>query len=104
MTLVHQPAPRSDAVERCAGLEFPDPFRPLEDAADPAVVAWQDAEAKLVEDYVAAVPGIGRLRETVKRCSAGHSNPFEPPNPPVFGGGLWFRIEHAPAATQAHVI
>jgi prolyl oligopeptidase len=76
----------------------------LEDGTDRAVVAWQEAQAKLVEDYVGQVPGIDILRQHVARCSMGHSNPFEPPAPPIFREGRWFRTEHAPEATQAHVI
>jgi prolyl oligopeptidase len=97
-------APRGDDVEVAAGLEFPDPFHALEDSSDPAVTAWQDAQTKLVEEFVDSVPGVDTLRGYVARCSEGHSNPFEPPNPPVAGGVNWFWTDHAPGATQSHVV
>lgn len=40
---------RSDAVDELHGITIPDPFRPLEDAAAPATVAWLTQQAELVE-------------------------------------------------------
>jgi prolyl oligopeptidase len=69
-----------------AGLSFPDPFRPLENGLDPAVAAWQKAQAELVDAYVAGLPGVEDLRAQVARCLVDRVGSV-----PRFAGGRWFR-------------
>jgi prolyl oligopeptidase len=100
MTAIAYPtAPTSDAVDELAGLSFPDPYRPLENADDPAVVAWQRAQAELADAYVAELPFLDELRERVQRYALERY-----PTMPRFAGGRWFRTAYAPGATQAHVL
>src|SRR5262245_57167539 len=99
MSRPYPPAPRDDTVEVAGGHVFLHPFRPLEDASDPAVVAWQREQDKRTDAYVASIPGLARLRARVAHYSAGHNNPFEPPAVPRRAGGRWFRLEHAPGST-----
>jgi prolyl oligopeptidase len=98
VSLPYPPAPHGDDVERIAGLTFPDPYRPLEDGADEAVAAWQAAQTALADGYVAALPGLDRLRGLVAHHLVARVGL------PVHAGGRWFRAEHAPGATQAHVV
>jgi prolyl oligopeptidase len=44
---MYPPAPRSDIIDTLHGVAVPDPFRPLENADDPATIAWVDAENAL---------------------------------------------------------
>jgi prolyl oligopeptidase len=56
------PAPRDDRREILHGIEVEDPFRPLEDGADPATRAWVAAENRRTEAVLAQLPDRERLR------------------------------------------
>ena len=63
-------APRLDLVETLHGVAVADPFRPLENAADPATTAWVDAENALTRrqlDGPSRDRLVARLRE-LHRC------------------------------------
>jgi prolyl oligopeptidase len=51
-TYNYSPAPRSDTVDDYQGTRVADPFRTLEDADDPATVAWVDAENRLTRSLL----------------------------------------------------
>ena len=57
----YPPAERLDLVERLHGLELADPYRWLEDPADPRTVAWADAEDALARPALDALAGRDRL-------------------------------------------
>ncbi len=88
MTRDYPPAPRGDDVEVLAGLEFPDPFRALEDGRDPAVADWQRAQAELADGYTDGVPGLDRLRDRVALYSEEKVASI-----PRYAGGRWFRAD-----------
>ncbi|HST64564.1 MAG TPA: hypothetical protein VLM05_05190, partial [Mycobacteriales bacterium] len=57
----YPPAERLDLVERLHGLELADPYRWLEDPADPRTVAWSEAQDALARPALDALPGRDRL-------------------------------------------
>ena len=58
----YPPAGRTDVVDVLHGVPVPDPYRWLEDDADPATVAWSHAQATLLEAHAAAWPGREHVR------------------------------------------
>jgi prolyl oligopeptidase len=57
----YPPAERLDLVEQLNGHEVADPYRWLEDPADPRTVAWAEAEDELARPLLDALPGRDRL-------------------------------------------
>jgi prolyl oligopeptidase len=57
----YPPAERLDLVERLHGHVLADPYRWLEDPADPRTVAWAQAEDELARPALDALPGRDRL-------------------------------------------
>ncbi len=88
MTSGYPAAPRGEDLDVLAGLSFPDPFHALENAADPAVAAWQREQAELADQYTNAVPGIDRLRERVDHYTVERTAAI-----PRYAGGRWFRTD-----------
>src|SRR5439155_27222449 len=61
--LDYPPTRTVDAVEVLHGETIPDPYRWLEDGADPDTRAWTERQNALTEDWLAQVPA----REAVRR-------------------------------------
>ena len=59
----YPPAERLDLVEQLHGIEVADPYRWLEDPADPRTEAWSQAEDELARATLNALPGRDRLTE-----------------------------------------
>src|SRR6202163_2793579 len=57
MILAYPPAARSDQVDRYNGTKVADPYRWLEDIDSADTRAWVEAEARLSNAYLAAIPG-----------------------------------------------
>ena len=57
MILAYPPAARSDQVDTYNGTKVADPYRWLEDIDSADTRAWVEAEAKLSNAYLAAIPG-----------------------------------------------
>jgi prolyl oligopeptidase len=66
----YPPAPRTDLVEEVGGVEVADPYRRLEDHADPSTVAWTAAQDDLFAAWKAAVPEIGAWRTRLSEAFA----------------------------------
>jgi prolyl oligopeptidase len=65
-------AERLELVERLHGHDVADPYRWLEDPADPRTVAWSDAEDELFAEQAAGWPGRQALADRVRELlSAG---------------------------------
>ncbi len=68
-------APRGDDVDVLHGVAVPDPYRWLEDPADPRVAAWTAEADALARAYLAALPGreslAARFRELLYVESVG---------------------------------
>ena len=56
-------AERLPLTETLSGQDVADPYRWLEDPADPRTVEWSAAQDQLASAYLAALPGRERLRE-----------------------------------------
>jgi prolyl oligopeptidase len=55
--------PRQDVVEMLHGVEVADPFRPLEDVDAPATRRWLEAERRLSDRYLDALPARAAIRQ-----------------------------------------
>jgi len=62
-TLVYPPPPRTNQVDNYHGRQIADPYRTLESPDNPATRAWIEAEVKLTNDWLAAIP----QRDSIKR-------------------------------------
>jgi len=59
---IYPAADRLDIVDELFGRHIADPYRWLEDPADPRTVAWTAAQDKLAADHLAGLPGRDQLR------------------------------------------
>ncbi|HEX4097001.1 MAG TPA: prolyl oligopeptidase family serine peptidase, partial [Caulobacteraceae bacterium] len=59
--------PKGDTVEVIQGVSVPDPYRALENADDPAVKAWSDAENVRTRGYLDALPGRQAVADKLSR-------------------------------------
>ncbi|NIJ35982.1 prolyl oligopeptidase [Sphingopyxis panaciterrae] len=80
-----QVEPRPETVE-FGGISYQDPFRWLEEDADPAVTAWQAAQDALTQAHLVGLPGFGAFSDRLAVIGA-----KEDPTVPIFAGGRWFR-------------
>jgi len=62
-TLPYPAAHRGDVVDDYHGTQVPDPYRWLEDPDAPETRAWIEAENRLSEAYLAAIPARQRIRD-----------------------------------------
>ena len=98
-TDITYPTTRTEScTETIVGLEFPDPYRWLEENTD-EVRQWQTEQAKLAADYVRSWPHY----ETVQK-SVAHFWEQRPGPVPRYAAGKWFRTERPEGATQATVL
>lgn len=81
----YPPAPTSAAVDDYHGKKIADPYRPLEDPDAPATRAWIEAENRLTESWLAAIPERTKLRQRLTKLWN-----YERYSPPVREGGLYF--------------
>src|SRR5919108_4511383 len=66
-TIQYPPAPKGEVVDDYHGTKVPDPYRGLEDPDAPATRSWIEAENRLTESYLAAIPARERIRERLRR-------------------------------------
>ncbi|WP_181780485.1 prolyl oligopeptidase family serine peptidase [Pseudonocardia pini] len=66
MSTSYPPAERLDIVEDLHGHPVADPYRWLEDPADPRTVAWSAAQDSLARSALDALPGRDRLEERLR--------------------------------------
>ncbi len=59
--------PRGDTTDVIQGVRVADPYRALEDAADPQVKAWSDAENARTRAYLDALPGRDAVAAKISR-------------------------------------
>lgn len=82
------PSPPIDGtVDVLHGVSVPDPFRPLENAADPRVQAWALAHDARARASLDRLPGRAGVRDLLERL---HSKPG--PGAPIVAGGRSFRL------------
>jgi len=76
---------RPEPVE-FGGIRYQDPFRWLEEDADPVVSAWQTAQDELTQAHLVGLPAFRPFADRLAAIGA-----TEDPTVPVFAGGRWFR-------------
>ena len=90
------PAPRLDLVDDLHGVPVADPYRWLEDAADPRTTAWSAWQDEAWQAHARELPGreqvAARVAELMATGSVGS---------PVHRGGTVFRSRREPAAEHA---
>ena len=59
--------PKGDTTDVVQGVTVPDPYRALEDSADPKVQAWSDAENVRTRAYLDALPGRQAVADKIRR-------------------------------------
>ena len=59
--------PKGDTVDVIQGVKVADPYRALEDSADPKVQAWSDAENARTRAYLDALPGRQAVADKIRR-------------------------------------
>ncbi len=63
MPLAGPPVARTDSVtDTYHGVTVADPYRWLEDAKNPEVQAWSDAENRYAREYLAKLPGVEKIQ------------------------------------------
>ncbi|MGY2066229.1 prolyl oligopeptidase family serine peptidase [Blastococcus sp. SYSU DS0619] len=89
-------APRLDIVDELHGHRIPDPYRWLEDPADPRTVEWAQAQDALTAEVLSALPlrerFAGKLGELVRAGAVGL---------PVWRGGRAFSTRRDPGQEHA---
>lgn len=79
-------APAGEDLEVLAGVEFPDPYRWLEQDGDEQVRRWQDQQNELTREWLDPWPHHEALMERVAYHSASKRGVT-----PRFAGGRWFQ-------------
>ncbi|MGH8211042.1 MAG: prolyl oligopeptidase family serine peptidase [Steroidobacteraceae bacterium] len=98
MSLIEYPATRRTRdVDERAGVQFPDPYRWLEESTD-EVRRWQQQQSELAADSVRRWPHFESLKRWVAHFSVARAAL------PRRVGNRWFRISASEGATQARVI
>jgi prolyl oligopeptidase len=88
-TLAYPVARRAEVVDDYHGTEVADPYRWLEDAEAPETRAWIEAENRLTEAYLAAIPERARIRERLTRLWN-----YPKYGPPFRKGGRYFFLKN----------
>jgi prolyl oligopeptidase len=83
------------------GTDVVDPYEWLENADDPAVRAWSDAQNRHARAYLAALPGMDPIRARVREVL---SSPSRSHRQLVSRGGKIFALEFRPPREQPFVV
>lgn len=90
--------PRAAVTDKINGVAVADPYRALEDGADPQVRRWSDAQKRRTRDYLDDLPDRAAVADKVKRL-------FQETLPPYsqfqLQGGQLFALYADPAARSA---
>jgi prolyl oligopeptidase len=92
----YPPAPPGAVVEHYHGTAVPDPYRWLEDPDTPDTRRWIEAQNRLTEAYLAAIPERERIRERLTRLwnYPKYGTPFRK-------GGRYFYLKNEGLENQA---
>jgi prolyl oligopeptidase len=97
--LIRYPVARcTEAVEECAGVTFPDPYRWLEDGSRGEVRDWQRTQAQLASEYVRRWPHFEAVKRSVGEFYVGRVSV------PRVGGQSWFRVAQVKDASSSCVM
>jgi prolyl oligopeptidase len=98
--LAYPPAHTVAVTDTYFGKTIPDPFRWLEDAKDPAVIAWSAAQTKLALDFIAGQPSYAGYKARIAELSRTSTQRF----------GLrirrdrWFYLRQTPPQPQPELV
>lgn len=81
----YPPAPRGDVIDTYHGTAVPDPYRWLEELDSPATRAWIEAENRVTDAYLAAVPSKGAIQARLTKLWN-----YAKYSPPIEQGGRYF--------------
>ncbi|HEX3790798.1 MAG TPA: prolyl oligopeptidase family serine peptidase [Pseudonocardiaceae bacterium] len=95
----YPPAERIDLVEQPHGIPIADPYRWLEDPADPRTVDWTTRQDELYADWAADRPEIAGWRARIAALSANRAESV-----PVRCGTRFFRLVREPGAEHAVLV
>jgi prolyl oligopeptidase len=95
----YPPAERLDLVETLHGHRVADPYRWLEDPADPRTKEWSAAQDALAAEHLAALPGRERLAATLRELLAAGSV-----SAPLWRAGRAFSSRREPGQEHAVVL
>jgi prolyl oligopeptidase len=95
----YPPAEREDLVEQLHGIRVADPYRWLEDPADPRTVAWSQAQDELARPALDALPGRDRLTARLTELQRTGSV-----RPPSWRGGRAFFTRREPGQEHEAVL
>jgi prolyl oligopeptidase len=94
--LSYPSAARGNQVDDYHGTKVADPYRWLEDIDSPATRTWVEAEAKLTDDYLAAIPGRDAIAQRLKKIWN-----YERWSAPFHRGNYWFFTRNNGLQNQA---
>ena len=92
-------AERLDLVETLHGRPVADPYRWLEDAADPRTREWSAAQDRLAAEHLDALPGRGQLARRLRGLLAAGSV-----SAPLWRAGRAFSVRRDPGQEHAVVL
>jgi len=95
----YPPAERLDLVERLHGHDVADPYRWLEDPADPRTVAWSAAQDQLTAARLTALPGRDALATRLRGLLDAGSV-----SAPLWRAGRAFLVRRSPGQEHAVVL
>lgn len=99
-TLQYPTAPSDHTFDTYYGTRVSDPYRPLENASNPAVKAWAAAETKLATDYIQSQPSYAFYAKRVAQLE----NALGANTQLHIAGGRFFYLQWAPKAQQAKLV
>ena len=62
MPITYPSTPKSDTIDDYHGTSVPDPYRWLEDAGDPQVKSWTEAQNQVTNRYLDQIPALERIK------------------------------------------
>ena len=96
---MYPPAERLDLVDTLHGHRVADPYRWLEDPADPRTVQWSAAQDALAAEHLGALPGRERLAASLRELLAAGSVSV-----PLWRAGRAFSTRREPGQEHAVVL
>ena len=94
--LTYPPATRADHVDQYHGVAVPDPYRWMEDIDSAQTRAWVQAQVKLTDPYLAALPHRDEIAQRLKEIWN-----YERWSPPERHGANWFYTHNDGLQNQA---
>ncbi len=95
------PTARDKVVDVIQGVQVSDPYRWLENADDPKVAAWSDAQNARARAYLDAVPARAKLKEKLTQLTTAASSSY---SGLTAQGGKLFAVFNDPQKQQPQIV